>query len=98
MAGKTLCSALHSGTHLRENDRYLMDVWDSEVLSISNLQILNYYRLYIKVNCLSEIVTNDGLHTQERYPNVQHINCINTHDWPRQENRAIGHEKCGDII
>ena len=85
MAGKILCSALHSGTHLRANDRYLMDVWDAEGLSISTLQILNYCRLYIKVHRLSEIVTNDGLHIQERYLNGQHINFNTTHDWHRPD-------------
>ena len=83
MAGKILCTDIPSGTLLQTNDSYLMDSWDDEGLPIQTLTILNYFRLYLKVTRLSDIVTNDGTRFQDHFLSGSNINRKVTHDWPR---------------
>lgn len=65
MTGKILLTNNPSGTYLRANDKYLIDAWDEEGLTLATLQILNYGRIYLKVTRLSNIVTNDGNYIQD---------------------------------
>ena len=89
MTGKLLIPTIPSGTYLRANDVYLMDAWDAEGLSLAILQKLNYCRMYLKVNRLSDIVTNDGQHIQVGYLNGRKVNQASTHEWPRQQKPSI---------
>ena len=82
VTGKLLIPTIPSGTYLQANDVYLMDAWDAEGLSLATLQKLNYCRIYLKVNRLSDIVTNDGQHIQVGYLNGRKVNQASIHEWP----------------
>ena len=60
MTGKILIHNITSNPLLRENDQYLMDMWDNINLSTATLYQLNLCRLYVRVATLSDIVSNDG--------------------------------------
>ena len=60
MTGKIVIDGLHSGSLNRIHDKYLMDEWDKEGLSITTIRQLNMCRLYPRVNKLSDIATNNG--------------------------------------
>ena len=83
MTGKILIEVLTSGLLHRENDNFMMDVWDAQNLSIQILQHLNLCPLYQRVKQLSKIVTNDGFHIQECYLLGTKINEFTHTEWPR---------------
>ena len=84
MTGKVAIHGLHSGPLHRIHDKYLMDEWDNEGLNMTTLRHLNMCRLYLRVNKLSDVVTNNGKYIQEGYLNGTRVNPYTTHEWPHQ--------------
>ena len=84
MTGRLAIDGLHSSSYRRINDKFLMDEWDKEGLSINLLRHLNICRMYLRVSTLSDITTNNGLYIQDRYLGGLCQNPYITHDWPRQ--------------
>ena len=67
MGGKLLIQQLDSGILQRINDKYIMDAIVMRNFSLSSLRRINYCRIYLRVERISDIATNDGLRIQSRY-------------------------------
>ena len=61
-----------------------MDSWDAQQLFLKTLYSLNLCRLYLRVQQLYDIVTNDGLKIQECYLSVTKINKFTHNNWNQQ--------------
>ena len=83
MTGKLIIQGITSGRLNKINDRYLMDIWDENNVSLVTLRKLNMCRLYLRVERLYDIVTNNGKYIQDDYLYETKINKYVTHDWPR---------------
>ena len=83
MKGKLVLTALNSGRIQREHDYFLMDMFDTHY-SQSSLKKLNYCRLYLQVERLSDICTNDGKYIQMCYLLGTQRNLYNIKDWTQQ--------------
>ena len=84
MGGKLLIHQINSGILQRVNDKYIMDAISCQSFSLATIRRINYCRMYLRVERLSDIVTNDGLRIQSRYFHGTKRNPFTNKEWPHQ--------------
>ena len=85
MKGKLLLHQMDDSILQRENDAFLMDGFATMKYHTNTMRKLNHCRLYLKVERLSDIATNDGKKLQGRYINGSMRNPYTNKQWPIQQ-------------
>ena len=89
MSDKLLSTDIKSGVLQRKNDEFLMDMFIRQYTNTSTLRQLNYCRMYLQIEWLSDITTNDGKQLHLRYYYGLQQKPYTNHRWPYQEKPLV---------